>query len=470
MHPDNDRRAAGLLALVCTAQFVDVLGVTVLIVALPTIQHQLRLTSADLSWIAASYALLFGGFLLPAGRAADLVGRQLLFGLGSALVAAGALVCAVAGGAAAMLAGRALQGLGAALSVPAALAVLLSTFPAGKRRERALGIWTMAGAAGGASGFAVGGLVTQLVGWRWLFAAIVPWGIAAVIAALGLLDADPPTPLGQRRSDAGSADRCGIDVPGALLSITAVVLLILGFTRAQDRGFANPSAWLPLALAPGAAAAFVAAERRSRAPLVPPRLWSVSQFRLGAGMAGILTATTSGTGVVGTLFVQHVLGVSAGASGAAFLMFSAGVVAGSTVAPAVIVRRGPVLAMTSGLAIIALGMTTQAVGVWQRSLPTFLIGLSLSGLGLGIASVGSTAYGTAATTDVTAGIVGGLLNAAAQIGTAVGIAALLVVANSSRSGPVAAYLLAAGLAAAAMLVTGAHHRMGGRPARLRWTG
>ncbi|MCA2216126.1 MFS transporter [Jidongwangia harbinensis] len=452
-------RPGAVVALACTAQFVDVVGVTVLIVALPLIQRDLGLDAGTLSWVAAGYALTFGGFLVAGGRAADRYGRRPMFAGGNALIAAGSLVCALAPAGWVLLAGRAAQGLGAALSVPAALAAVLAVVPPGVRRGRALGLWTMAGAAGGASGFVLGGLISEYAGWRWLFAVIGPLTLAA--AMLTPLVLPPPVapdlkpklarygntttaryPSGSRKWEraqpapgrSGPGDRGRLDLAGALLSTLSAVLLILGFTRAEGGGFADPWAWAPLLLAPLAVLAFLAVERRVPDPLVPPGIWSVRSFRAGAAVAAVLTATTSGAAVIGTLFLQDVLEVSAAASGAGFLLFSAGVVAASTAVPAVLRRIGPVSAMSTGLGAVAAALGLQAVAVAQESFPLLLAGLAGAGLGLGVASVASTTHGTATVDESTAGLVGGLLNAAAQIGTAIGIAVLLLVA-SVRPGP-----------------------------------
>ncbi|GAA0467716.1 MFS transporter [Paractinoplanes deccanensis] len=427
----TNRRDGLVVTLACTAQFVDVIGVTLLIVALPAIQHDLALSAAMLSWVAGSYALVFGGFLVPGGWVADLLGRRAVFIGGSLLVAAGSVVCALAGSGGVLLAGRVLQGLGAAVAVPAALAMVLATLPPGPRRSRALGLWTMAGAAGGAFGFVLGGVVTQLVGWRWLFAAI---GLVELLAAV-------VTPL-----IVGPVARrvTRLDVPGALLAITAVVALVW----ALNEGLGRPAAWAGLIVAIAAGLLFALVERRAAVPMVPPRVWRLPSFRLGAGVAAVLTATTSGANVIGTLFAQDVLGLSGAVSGACFLLFSAGVVVSSTLAPGALRRISARPAMTIGLAVIAASMTVQALGVSGESLWVFLAGLTLSGLGLGLASVASTAQGTAEATEETSGLLGGLLNAAAQIGTAIGIAVLL----AAPGGQTTAYLVAAGLAVLATAV------------------
>ncbi|MGN9910045.1 MFS transporter [Phytohabitans sp. LJ34] len=435
------RRDNAVLALVCTAQFVDVAGVTIVIVALPAIQHDLRLSDGDLSWVASIYALIFGAFLVLGGRAADMVGRRAIFMLGSATVAGGSLICAVAGDAAWLIAGRGLQGLGAAVAVPAALALLLATLPPGRLRSRALGLWTMAGAVGGASGFVIGGLVTQLAGWRWLFAAIGPLALAAVLAAPVALAAVPP-----RRAERGS-----LNITGALLCTAAVLLLILGFNRMEARGPASVWSWLPLVLAPAAGLLFVAAERRARTPLVPPALWSMRSFRLGAWTAMVLTATTSGANVIGSLFLQDDLGMSAGATGASFLLFSLSVVLGSTAAPSLLRRLTAVRSLTVGLAVVVVAMLCEVVAASEEHFGAYLAGLALSGLGLGVASVASTEHGTADADDATSGLIGGLLNAAAQIGTAIGIAVLVVTAR--WSGFAAGFLLAGTVALGAAAAT-----------------
>jgi FtsH-binding integral membrane protein len=219
----------------------------------------------------------------------------------------------------------------------------------------------------------------------------------------------------------------------------------------ETHGPASVWSWLPLVLAPLAGLLFVAVERRTRTPLVPPALWSLRSFRLGAWTAMVLTATTSGTNVIGSLFLQDDLGMSAGETGASFLLFSLSVVMGSTAAPALLRSFAAVRSLALGLAVIVLAMLGEAVAAHGKHLGAYLTGLALSGLGLGVASVASTAHGTADARDTTSGLIGGLLNAAAQIGTAVGIAILVVTAQWSS--PAAGFLLAATIALAAAAAT-----------------
>jgi MFS family permease len=430
----TSRRDTAVVALACTAQFVDVVGVTLLIVALPVVQDDLRLSGPVLSWTAGVYALAFGGALVPGGWVADLVGRRTAFAAGSAGVAAGSAVCAVAGSGGVLVAGRAVQGLGAAVAVPAALALVLAVTPPGPRRGRAWGVWTVAGAAGGACGFVLGGVVTQLAGWRWLFAAI---GLIELLAACVV-------PFLVSRSARGGPGR--LDVAGAVLATAAVVALI----GALNQGLGSPAGWLTLLAAACAAGGFVLVERRAAAPMVPPWVWRLGSFQLGGGVAAVLTATTSGANVIGTLFAQHVLHLSSAVSGACFLLFSGGVVVASTAAPAALRRLGARRAMAAGLIVIAVAMAVQAAGVTWTRLAVFLIGLTLSGIGLGLASVASTAHGTRDATDTASGRIGGLLNAAAQTGTAIGIALLLAIATGYRQPT--AYVAAGAVAVAAAVV------------------
>ncbi|MEV6632840.1 MFS transporter [Actinoplanes sp. NPDC051470] len=467
----TSRRDGAVVGLACTVQFVDVIGVTLLVVALPTVQHDLGLSAAMLSWVAGGYALVFGGLLVPGGWVVDLVGRRAAFLAGSAVVAAGSAVCTVAGGGGALLAGRAIQGAGAAVAVPAALALVLVTTPEGARRRRALGLWTVAGAVGGASGFVLGGVVTEYVGWRWLFAAVAVLEVIAVAITPLLVGPSDRRAAASRTAaisggpamsrGAGSSRGAGIlrgaagsravgagvagrlDLGGAGLAVVAVVALVWSL----NHGLGSPVSWAGLLVAAAAGIAFGVLERRVTVPMVPPWVWRMSSFRLGAGTAVVLTATTSGASVVGTLFLQDGLGLSGAASGACFVLLSGGVVVSSALAPAALRRIGPRRAMVTGFVVIAASLATEALSVGRTSLAGFMIGLAGSGLGLGLASVASTAHGTAEATDDTSGLIGGLLTAAAQIGTAIGIALLLTATTDWAT----AFLLAAATAVLAAM-------------------
>jgi hypothetical protein len=241
-------------------QFVDVLGVTIVIVALPAIGRDPGLAEQDLQWVASIYALCFGGMLLLAGRAADLYGRRRLFATGLALFTVASLACGLAGVPALLVGARALQGLGEAVAVPAALSLLTTTFPDGPERARALGVWTAAAAGGGVTGFFLGGVLTGTLGWHWVFWVNVPVG------ALGLALA--PLLLAEHR-DQAAARR--LEVAGAVTGTAGLLLLVCGFTRAEQAGFASAATLGTLALAAALLAGFWLVEGRVTDPLVPHR-------------------------------------------------------------------------------------------------------------------------------------------------------------------------------------------------------
>jgi EmrB/QacA subfamily drug resistance transporter len=414
----SGRRWAAL-ALLCVAQFVDVLGVTIVIVALPAIGRDLGLAEQDLHWVASIYALCFGGGLLLAGRAADLYGRRRLFATGLALFTVASLACGLASSPAMLVGARALQGLGAAVAVPAALSLLTTTFPDGPQRARALGVWTAAAAGGGVSGFFLGGVLTGTLGWHWVFWVNVPVGV------LGL--ALTPVLLAEYR-DRAEARR--LDVAGAATGTAGLVLLVYGFSRAEQVGFATAATLGTLAMAAALLAGFWLVEARVTDPLVPLDLFRSHQL-VGANLAAFtLTAVTSPAGVLGTLYLQQALGYPPTITGLALLPFSLAAIAGSFAGAWLTARLRARATMALGLATVAGAMLLLSDLPTQRhsGLPWLLAGVVIAGSGLTCASVASTAAGTAAVAAAEQGLASGLLNTAAQIGTALGIAALVTVA------------------------------------------
>ena len=434
------------LALLCVAQFVNVLGVTVVIVALPSIGRSLGLSEAGLQWVAGAYALFFGGFLLLCGRAADLYGRRLFFVLGLAVFVVGSLLCAFSGSLVVLVSARAAQGLGAAMVVPAALSMLTAIFPEGKERERAVGVWTAVAAGGGAAGFFLGGILSEALGWEWVFLLNVPVG------ALGIALA--PVLLPESRDD-GQASR-KLDVLGALSITAGLLLLIYAFTKAEEHGF-GPATFVILGLAAASILIFIALEARVADPLVPLGVLRSPTLTGSSLVSFVLTATTSPAGVIGTLYLQDALGYSPSIAGFAYAPFSIAVVAGSFIGAAVAGRIGAKITMVSGLVAVASAMLISC-GIWaEGGLPYLLAGIVLSGLGLGCAAVASTAAGVSSVTEDKRGLASGLLNAAAQIGTALGIAALVAVAaarTEAVSGGLGAVALVAGYRLAFLVALG----------------
>jgi EmrB/QacA subfamily drug resistance transporter len=433
-HRGSRRWAA--LALVCVAQFVNVLSVTVVIVALPSIGRSLGLSDQGLQWVAGAYALFFGGFLLLCGRAADLYGRRLLFMLGLGLFTVSSFSCGLASSLPVLIGARAAQGLGAAMVLPAALSILTTIFEDGEERDRAIGIWTAMAAGGGAAGLILGGVVSEAWGWEWVFFLNVPVGLAGMALAPALLPESREIRASRR-----------LDVLGALSVTTGLLLVIFAFTKIEESGFGPPTLGI-IGLAIASISAFFAVETRVQDPLVPVRVLRSPTLTVSSLVAFALTATTSPAGVIGTLYLQNVLGYSATATGLTYAPLSVSVMVGSSLGAGLSGRIGVRLTMVGGLAAVSVGMLTfSRIGV-EGNLPLLLAGNVASGLGLGCAAVASTAAGIAAVKEETRGLASGLLNAAAQIGTAVGIGALVAVA-AARAGTVPG-----GAESAAALVAG----------------
>ena len=405
------------VALPCVAQFVIVLDVTIVAIALPAIQADLGLSTSALAWVVTAYTLVFGGCLLAAGRLADRVGRCRAFGTGLLLFAAASLLCGLAPHGAVLLVARAVQGLGAALVSPAALALVTAARPEGKARARALGWWTAAAAGGGASGWVIGGLLSGLLGWRWVFLVNVPLCLAAAALA--------PHLLAEWRDPAPAR----ADVAGAVLVTTGLASLLLALTLAEARG---PAAVTTLSVAALAAVLLLGlrrVERRARDPLLRGDVLRRPGFAGANGVAAVLTAVTTPPILLCTLHAQHVLGLAPATAGLLFAPVNLAVIAGSLAGPRVVAALGERNAMAAGLGTVAVGaLALHAVGVTVPALPSLLGGFVLLGAGLGVASVASTSRGTAVVEASDQGLASGMLASSAQLGTALGLAVVVPLA------------------------------------------
>jgi MFS family permease len=439
----------GTLAVLCVAQFVDVLGVTIVVVALPALGRTFPAAQTGLQWVVSGYALVFGGVLIAAGRTADRVGHRRTFLGGLVTMAAASAVCAVGPSLVVLVVGRAVQGLAAAFMVPSALAILLVTFPAGVARHRAVGVWTAAGASGGAAGFLVGGLLVDVAGWRAVFVVSLSMCLAALAAVPVVLPPVPPRPARQP-----------LDLPGALLVTLGLLGVLAGCTVVP----AAVRLWV-LVASVGLLGLFAVVERRARNPLLPAELVRSGRFVAALGVACVLTCTTTPAGVLGTIFLQDRLGHSAATTGLMFAPFSLAVVAGSWLSARFGGRYGHRSTALAGLLVVTSAMAISAVAVSTGSGTVFVLALTVSGLGLGAASVAVTTAGTTAVTDADRGLAAGLLNATPQLGAAVGTAAATGVAQTLTLAD--AYLFAVALALAGALATLAlprATRTDGRPA------
>jgi MFS family permease len=432
------------LAVLCVGQFVVVLDATIVTTALPLIGRSLGFPTADLQWVITGYTMTFGGFLICGGRLADLIGPRRAFLTGLCLFVVASLGCALAWSPAALIAARGLQGLGAAVLSPAALSLLGGLTQAGEQRRWALGWWTAAAAIGGASGWMLGGILAQYLGWRSVFWVNLPIGVLAVAAARAL---PPGTRAAGRR----------LDVAGALGVTTALSLLVLALTDVGKDGVTSASSWVPGAVAGVVLAATIWHERRSTQPLIPAVLLR-SRSVLGAnGTAFMLTASTTPAMFVSVLFVQQALHLSPVRASLLFPVFNLAVISGSLAAPRLLGRHGARRTLLTGFLSIATGMAIlAAMPNSEMALAFILVSFALMGAGLGAASVASTQTGTESIDRADAGAAAGVLNSAAQLGTAFGLALLTgLVTSGSDIGDAyrAGYLGTCALAIAGMLLS-----------------
>jgi MFS family permease len=426
----NSRHRAGPLAtaIVCVSQFMVILDVTIVVIALPAIRDGLEFSDADLQWVFTAYTLVFGGLLICGGRLADVAGRRRIFLIGLGLFSAASAGCTLAGSPEALVALRVLQGAGAALLSPAALALLTTLSEPGEARRRAVGWWTAVAAAGGASGWVIGGLITQYAGWPGVFAVNVAIGLVVLAIALLVLPADKK-----------STERRRLDLGGALTVTAGLALLVYGLTSAGDRGLARLSSWLPLLLATVAFVIFLRHEERTADPLLPLRLLR-SLPVAGANLTALaITASTSSAMYLAVMYVQGVLGVPAGQASLLFPAVNLAAIAGALLTPPLLGRLGARRSLLAGFATIAAGITF-LVALPPQGLPVvqLLAAFAFIGTGIGTASVASTQTGTDAVDPAYRGVAAGVLNSAAQVGTAVGVALLTPLTSTATGSAVTA--------------------------------
>jgi EmrB/QacA subfamily drug resistance transporter len=421
-----DRRKWLALALLCAVQFMVVLDVAIVNVALPSIQVDLGFAPANLQWVISAYALAFGGFLLLGGRLADILGRRRIFIVGLIVFSLGSLLCGLAWSDESLIAARAIQGLGAATITPAALSILTTTFAEGRERNIALGAWGAVGGFGAAAGVLMGGLLTDLLSWEWIFFLNIPVGIAGLVLA--------PILLGESRDAHGQSH----DVAGAVLVTGGLSILVLAVTQGQQWGWASARTIGAFATAAVLLAAFARWEQRQRDPLVPFSIFRL-QTLAAANIAGFIVGTALfSMFLMLTLYMQQVLGYSPLEAGIAYLAVAGTAVVWANVAAAAVTRVGVKPVLVLGMAFLTAGLvyfTQVSVGgsYWADLFPGFL----LLGVGIPFAFVPITIAALAGTRPQEAGLASGLINTSQQIGGAVGIALLSTVAVATTDDRVA---------------------------------
>jgi EmrB/QacA subfamily drug resistance transporter len=410
---EPDRRRWIALAVIVAAQFMVVLDVAIVNVALPSIRTDLHFSQESLQWVITAYSIFFGGVLLLGGRMADLLGRRRLFMAGLVLFTVSSLLDGLAWSEGSLIAFRSLQGLGAALLSPAALSILTTTFEEGRDRNLALGIWGAVSGSGGAAGVLLGGALTSALSWSWIFFINVPVGLLVLALAPRLV----------RESRAEVAHR-HFDVPGAVSITAGLMLLVYAMTRAVSHGWVTGTTIGTLAAAVALILAFVAIEARSSAPLLPLRMFRLRTLS-GSNIAGLLMGgAVFSQFFLLTLYMQQVLHYSALQTGVAYVALTLAVIVFANVSQAVALRLGIRRVLPVGLLLASAGLLLYArlpvEGHYFWDLfPAFL----LTGIGMAFAFVPMTIGALAGVRPADEGIASGLINTSQQIGGAVGVAA-----------------------------------------------
>ena len=462
MPTTQDRKGIALL-LLCAVQFMVVLDIAIVNVALPTIKTALDFKETDLQWVINAYTLTFGGLLMLGGRSADLLGRRRMFLAGLVLFSGASLVCGLATSEGMLIAARAVQGIGAAVISPAALSILMTTFSEGAERNKALGIWGAIAGTGGAAGVLLGGVLTDQLNWSWIFYINVPVG--ALVIALG--------PRFLRESRIEASGRRAFDLLGAVLVTGGLSLLVYALVQTVDHSWTAPRT---IAMFIGAAVllgGFIFTEQRAESPLMPLRLFR-NKSLAGANVVGLmLGASIFSMFFLLTLYMQQVLGYSAMRTGIGYLLVASTIIVSAAASQALVTKIGVRTVLAVGMALTTAGLLYfSQVSVNGSYLTDLAPGFILAGVGLGFSFVPVTIASLVGVEMNDAGIASGIINTSQQIGGALGTAILSTVAFTRVSdyltshapapdlllradvdGFSIAFLVGAGLAALGLLAT-----------------
>jgi EmrB/QacA subfamily drug resistance transporter len=420
---------SGLLLIVCLAQFMVILDVSIVNVALPSIRGGLGFSTTGLQWVVNAYTLTFAGFLMLGGRCADLLGRRRVFLFGTALFSLASLLCALADTRGLLLGARALQGFGGAVLSPATLSIVTSSFAAGPERNRAVGVWGAMGALGASSGALLGGLLTQGFGWPAIFAVNVPLGVGVVIFGLRAIP--------KLRTGEGTRH---FDVAGALLVTASLVSFTFGIVRTDTLGWGSLGVLVPLLGGILLLLAFVYVEARvAEAPLVPLSVLRVGELRVANLVVIMLYAAFFPVWFFLTLYLQQVLHYDAIEAGLSFLPMTLSIFAASSLAPRAVARVGARVVITAGMLVATIGMVLLVgVGPHGTYLSTVLPGALLAALGMGFSLVPATIVAMQSLPGSQSGLGSGLLNTSRLMGGALGLAVLSTIADAQTRANAAA--------------------------------
>jgi EmrB/QacA subfamily drug resistance transporter len=420
---ERDPRWIALYVL-CAGMLMIVLDVTVVNVALPSIQDQLHFSSASLAWVVNGYLIAFGGLLLLAGRLGDLIGRQRVFLAGIAVFTLASLLCGVAGSQALLVAARFVQGVGGAMTSAVILGMIVTMFPEPREQAKAIGVYAFVASAGGSVGLLAGGVITQSIDWHWIFFINIPIGAATALLARRLLPDDPGIGL------AG-----GADVPGAILITAALMVGVYAIVGpAAADGWGDPrtlgGGFASLALLAG----FLVRESAAANPLVPLRVFRSRPVVAANAIQILSVAGMFGMFFLGALYLRRVLGYDALQIGLSFLpvTFAMGTLS-IRYSERLVTRFGPRNCLLAGLPLVMIGLGLFArAGVHGEYLSAVLPPMALLGLGAGVAFPALMSVAMSGATPEDAGLASGLVNTTAQVGGALGLAVLATL-SASRS-------------------------------------
>ena len=411
------------LIILAFAQFMLTVDITIVNIALPSIQQAFTLTNVTLQWVVTAYVVPFGGFLLLGGRSADLFGRRRTFLGGLAVFTLASLGCGLASSGGVLIVCRAIQGLAGAFMAPTALSLVLVTYTEGQERNIALAVWSAVGAAGGSLGVVLGGVFTQYLGWRWNFCVNVPIGLLVFLATVRWIEASEP-----------AADRRRLDVLGAVLATGGLMAIVYALAQVPASGWGDLRTIMALVIGVVALSLFGINEAKARHPLMP-----LSIFRLRNVLAANIlmifnTASSFSALFFATLYVQNILGYSPLLTGVDFLLF--GVTAGlaSTIVPRLSKKTGLKPLLIGAPLLMAAGLLLESTipadgSYWGNMAP----GMLLLFFGIGVMTVSITIVGTSGVTEHESGLISGLLSTFQQVGTALGLAVITAVAASSTN-------------------------------------
>ena len=409
------------LVVIATAQLMVMLDLTIVNIALPSMQRELHFSATNLTWVVDAYVLVFGGLLLLGGRLGDLFGRRRMFAIGIAAFAAASLAGGLATDQAWLIAARAVQGIGAAIASPTALSLIVTTFEEGPPRNRAMGVYAGMSAAGGALGLLLGGILVDVASWRWVLFVNVPIAIAVLVLT--------PLALHAGRAPNGRSHR--LDIPGALSISAGMALLVYGLVSAPTDGWSSARTVLAFAIAAVLIGIFVAVERSSKEPLIPLRFLRHRNRAAGYAVMLLLGAAMLSLIFFLTQFLQDILHYSPVLAGVAYLPIPVSVAATSAVVSRLVRRLGTRRFLVFGPVLVALGLLWVS-GVNATSSYAGVFGpLVLVGLGMGLSFVPLTLNAVASVEGHQSGLASALLNTSQQVGGSLGLATLVTVAATA---------------------------------------